>query len=227
MSELIKINHLTKLYGSLWAVKDVSLAIEAGESLGLVGESGSGKTTLARMMLKLIEPSSGTIEYSGICNIRQECQIVFQDPQNSLNPRLTVGDALAEPLFLHKISGRAVSDLLAMVKLPAEYAKRYPHELSGGERQRVGIARALATGPKFLVLDEPVSALDVLVQAEILKLLKELKEQLPLTYLFIAHDLGVVKYMCNRIVVMHDGELITDPNDAYTKKLFAASIFSD
>lgn len=229
---MLEIKNLTKQYASICAVNDVSLTIEQGESLGLVGESGSGKTTLARLILKLIEPDSGSITYNNISDIRRECQIVFQDPQTSLNPRIRVGDAIAEPMKLHGIAG-SVEALLEMVKLPAEYASRYPHALSGGERQRVGIARALASQPKFLILDEPVSALDVAIQVDILQLLKKIKDELKLTYLFIAHDLNVIGYMCDRIAVMKEGKLIEigrkeqvllSPQNNYTKKLLSSTL---
>ena len=215
------------------AVDDVSFSIAEGETLGLVGESGSGKSTLARLLLKLIEPTSGEIIYNNVKNIRKECQIVFQDPQTSLNPRIRVGEAIGEPILIHellpkkKIPGR-VSELLQLVKLPEGYAGRYPHELSGGERQRVGIARALASEPKFLILDEPVSSLDVSIQVDILKLLKEIRKELNLTYLFIAHDLSVIGFMCDRVAVMQAGKLVEigskeqilrTPKNFYTKTL--------
>lgn len=234
--DLIQINNLSKKYGELLAVNAVSFQIAKGESLGLVGESGSGKSTLARMILKLIEPTSGEIKYQGIENIRKDCQIVFQDPQTSLNPRIKIGEAIGEPILIHKLLPKEqipkrVVELLALVKLPSTYAKRFPHELSGGERQRVGIARALSSNPKFLVLDEPVSALDVSIQVEVLKLLKEIKERLNLTYLFIAHDFSVIGYMCSRVAVMKDGKIVeigpkndlfSSPQNAYTKKLLAS-----
>lgn len=226
---IININNLTKYYGSLCALDNVNLIIEAGQSLGLVGESGSGKSTLARLILKLIEPTSGEIIYNGISNLRKDCQIVFQDPQTSLNPRIKIGEAIEEPMIIHGLKPR-VSNLLEMVSLPVEYARRWPHELSGGERQRVGIARALATDPKFLILDEPVSSLDLSIQVQILDLLKDLKSKLNLTYLFIAHDLAVIKYVCDRVAVMHEGrvveigkakEVFNAPKDSYTKRLLA------
>jgi ABC-type glutathione transport system ATPase component len=234
---MIDIQALFKYFGSLIAVNNVSLSIRQGETLGLVGESGSGKSTLARLVLRLLEPSAGTISYNGLTDIRRECQIVFQDPQTSLNPRIRIGEAVGEPLLIHKllprdkISGR-VAELLELVKLPVTYARRYPHELSGGERQRVGIARALASSPKFLILDEPVSALDVTIQVDILKLIRELKGRFGLTYLFIAHDLSVIGYMSDRIAVMKEGKLVElgtrnqvlrEPRDPYTKKLLAAT----
>jgi ABC-type glutathione transport system ATPase component len=239
MDELITINKLAKRFGGLIAVNEIDLQIFKGETLGLVGESGSGKSTLARLILKLIEPTAGSVTYHGLENIRRDCQIVFQDPQTSLNPRIRVGEAIGEPLLIHKIAESRqqtaesrVGELLEMVKLPKQYAGRYPHELSGGERQRVGIARALASNPKFIVLDEPVSSLDVSVQAEILMLLKELKRTIGLTYLFIAHDLSVIGYLSDRVAVMKEGKIVEleptatvlkKPKDDYTRKLLASS----
>jgi peptide/nickel transport system ATP-binding protein len=237
---LIEINKIKKTFNKIVACDDISLKIEEGEILGLVGESGSGKSTLARLILKLIEPDSGEILYHGIINIRRECQIVFQDPQTSLNPRIRIGEAIAEPLIIHKIVenrkstiDNRIAELLEMVKLPSDYARRWPHELSGGERQRVGIARALAVSPKFLVLDEPVSALDVTIQIEILKLLKEIKQKLGLTCIFIAHDLNVVGYMSDRIAVMKEGQLVeiggrdkilSKPKASYTTRLLESTL---
>jgi ABC-type glutathione transport system ATPase component len=238
-AELISINKLVKVFGGLAAVSEVDLQIFKGETLGLVGESGSGKSTLARLILKLIEPTAGSVTYHGLDNIHRDCQIVFQDPQTSLNPRIKIGEAIYEPILVNKIAESRqriaesrVGELLEMVRLPVSYAKRYPHELSGGERQRVGIARALASNPKFLVLDEPVSSLDVSVQAEILQLLKELKRTAGLTYLFIAHDLSVIGYLSDRVAVMKEGKIVElaptgtvlkNPREAYTQKLLAAS----
>lgn len=228
---MIELKDIRKSFGNVRAVDGVSLAVTSGESLGLVGESGSGKSTLARLILKLIEPDGGTISYDGIKNIRKDCQIVFQDPQTSLNPRIRIGKAIAEPLDLHRVKG-SVKGLLELVGLPAEYADRYPHALSGGERQRVGIARALAVEPRFLVLDEPVSSLDVTIQVMILDLLKELKRKLKLTYLFIAHDLSTIGYMCDRIAVMRAGKILeigtkelilSAPSDPYTRQLLDSS----
>ena len=228
---MIEVKELKKYFGGVRAVDGISLAVESGESLGVVGESGSGKSTLARLILKLIEPDGGSIDYDGIKDIRKECQIVFQDPQTSLNPRIKIGEAIAEPLKLHKVRG-SVKELLKMVNLPAEFADRYPHALSGGERQRVGIARALAGEPRFLVLDEPVSSLDVTIQVQILNLLKELKRKLKLTYLFIAHDLSTIGYLCDRIAVMRAGKILeigttelilSAPSDPYTRQLLESS----
>lgn len=234
---MIEIRSLVKRFGKLTAVDNVSVSIHEGESLGLVGESGSGKTTLARLILGLIEPTSGEIIYNG-GNIRKDCQIVFQDPQTSLNPRIRIGEAVGEPILIHKLLPKKeipkkVSELLELVKLPGEYAGRFPHELSGGERQRVGIARALASEPKFLILDEPVSSLDVSIQVDILKLLKEIKSRLGLTYLFIAHDLSVIGFMCDRVMVMMEGKLVeiassrdifTSPKEPYTKRLLESTL---
>lgn len=237
-AHLIKIQNLVKQFDNVTAVDRISFSIWEGESLGLVGESGSGKTTLARLVLKLIEPTSGDILYNNVEDIRKDCQIVFQDPQTSLNPRIRIGEAVGEPILIHdllpkgKIKER-VSQLLGMVKLPEDYAGRYPHELSGGERQRVGIARALASRPKFLVLDEPVSSLDVSIQVDILKLLREIKSQLHLTYMFIAHDLSVIGFMCERVAVMQLGKLVEigareeifgNPKHPYTKKLLESTL---
>jgi ABC-type glutathione transport system ATPase component len=231
---MIEVKNIIKRFGELTALDNISLSIVKGETVGVVGESGSGKSTLARIILKLIEPSSGSIIYDGIENIRRDCQIVFQDPQTSLNPRIKIGEAIHEPLLVHKLNmpGR-VKELLELVKLPVSYADRYPHELSGGERQRVGVARALASKPKFIILDEPVSSLDVSIQLDILNLLKELKVQLNLTYLFIAHDLSVIGYLSDRVVVMREGkiveggtkdEVLSRPKEPYTRKLIASSL---
>lgn len=244
--ELIQVKDLSKFFGPVLALDKVSFSILKGESLGVVGESGSGKTTLARLILKLIEPTSGVILYNnvssstslGASDIRRECQIVFQDPQTSLNPRIRIGEAIGEPLLIHKLMSKdkipgRVAELLELVKLPRDYAQRFPHELSGGERQRVGIARALAPKPKFLILDEPVSSLDVSIQVDILKLLREIKTELALTYMFIAHDLSVIGFMCDRIMVMKEGKLIelaktdqifSSPRESYTKHLLESTL---
>ena len=232
---------------SFQAVRGVSFEIRRGETLALVGESGSGKTTTARGLLRLTEPSAGTVTFDGIDvrtatgselrRLRERMQIVFQDPYSSLNPRIAVGAAIAEVLTVHGIGGRRgeraalVLSLLRDVGLGTEIAGRYPHELSGGQRQRVGIARALAVGPELLVLDEPVSALDASVQAQIINLLEDLQAQRGLAYLFVAHDLAVVHHTADRIAVMYLGEIVEEgpvdavfdePRHPYTEALLAA-----
>ncbi|MBH83542.1 MAG: ABC transporter ATP-binding protein [Flavobacteriales bacterium] len=229
------------------AVDNISFDIFAGETLGLVGESGCGKTTTGRTILRLNEPTSGQMLYKGkdiaafneqeLREFRKEVQIIFQDPYSSLNPRMTIGNAIMEPMQVHGIFANdnqrkeRVEELLEKVSLGAEYYNRYPHEFSGGQRQRIGIARALAVNPKFIICDESVSALDVSVQAQVLNLLNDLKKELGLTYIFISHDLSVVKYMSDRMVVMQNGK-IEEMGDAdqiylnaktpYTKRLIAA-----
>lgn len=242
-----KTNLLGKAKTFFTAVDDVSFEIFEGETLGLVGESGCGKTSLGRAVLRLIEPSSGKIFYADeeitnvskeqLKNFRKQVQLVFQDPYSSLNPRLTVGDAIAEPMKLRNIEQdirerkKKVASLLDRVNLPSNVINRYPHEFSGGQRQRIVIARALAMNPGFLVCDESVSALDVSVQAQVLNLLNDLKKDLGLTMLFISHDLSVVRYMCDRIMVMNKGKIIESgpaeevynhPQSRYTKQLIDA-----
>lgn len=235
-----------KARGELWAVDDVSLNIEQGETLGLVGESGSGKSTLGRLILRLIEPTSGSIRYNGrvlatadrreMRALRRDMQIIFQDPFGSLDPRMRVEEIVAEPLVIHDEfkSGRRqrVLELLRAVGLDESALPRYPHEFSGGQRQRIGIARALALRPKFIVADEPVSALDVSVGAQIVNLLKDLQREFGLTYLFISHSMPVVRYLANRIAVMRRGklveigsteEIVSAPSQEYTRSLLAAT----
>ena len=205
------------------AVDDVTFAIEAGETFGLVGESGSGKTTTGRCILRLIEPTSGEIEFKGedllrfdrqrMRRARRDLQIVFQDPYSSLNPRMRVGDIVEEPLIIHRAGNRAqrkdrVAELFQLVGLDPGHAARYPHQFSGGQRQRIGLARALALNPSLIIADEPVSALDVSVQAQVVNLLMELQERLNLTYLFIAHDLRLVRHICERVAVMYRGRIV-------------------
>ncbi len=242
----IKEGVLGRTAGAVRAVEDVSFAIPRGQTLSLVGESGSGKTTAARSILRLIEPTGGTILFDGLDvtamntadlrRLRRRAQIIFQDPYGSLNPRMTVFNMLAEAIRVHKLRPRQecrarVEELLRLVGLPPEAADRYPHEFSGGQRQRIGIARALAVEPDLIVADEPVSALDVSVQAQILNLLEELQQQLGLTYLFIGHDLRVVRHISDTVAVMYLGRIVemgpaesvfNQPVHPYTKGLLAA-----
>ena len=228
------------------AVDDVSFEIGEGETLGLVGESGSGKSTTGYSVLQLLKPTGGSVRFMGkelttmsrndLREIRREMQIVFQDPYSSLNPRMTVGNIVSEPLTVHGVGTRrsreaSVRDLLETVGFNPDFTNRYPHEFSGGQRQRIGIARALALNPRLIVCDEPVSALDVSIQAQILNLLKDLQRDLGLAYLFVAHDLAVVRTMSDRIAVMNKGKLVEmgpaeqvyrNPQDEYTRALLAA-----
>jgi peptide/nickel transport system ATP-binding protein len=256
---LVEIRNLTKVFansesafgarsaGQVRAVDSVSLDIQPGETLGLVGESGSGKSTLGRMILRLIEPTSGSVAFEGtnvlaaksadLRRLRRDMQIIFQDPFGSLDPRFRVEDVLAEPLIIHEkldreTRRRRVAELLRAVGMDESALSRYPHEFSGGQRQRIGIARALALRPKFIVADEPVSALDVSVGAQIVNLLQTLQREFGLTYLFISHSMPVVRYLSTRITVMYKGKLvevgttadITErPQSDYTRSLLAAT----
>ena len=228
------------------AVDDVSFDIYSGETLGLVGESGSGKSTTGYCVLQLLKPTEGSVKFLGqelttmkakeLREMRREMQIVFQDPYASLNPRMTVGDIVAEPLVIHGIGDRSsrrrsAQRLLEVVGFNPDFINRYPHEFSGGQRQRIGVARALALNPRLIICDEPVSALDVSIQAQILNLLKDLQQEFNLAYLFVAHDLAVVRTMSDRIAVMNKGKLVeygdaedvySNPQDPYTKALLAA-----
>jgi len=232
--------------GRVAAVDGVSFTVAKGETLGIVGESGSGKSTLCRTVLRLIEPTSGSVRFEGrqlvglgqrqMRPLRRDMQMIFQDPFSSLNPRKRVEQIVGAPLKLHGIASgaglkREVQELLDRVGLSPEHYSRYPHEFSGGQRQRIGIARALATRPKLILADEPVSALDVSIQAQIINLLSDLQRELGLAYVFVAHDIGVVRHVSDRIAVMHDGKIVeqgpadrvcSSPADDYTKKLLSA-----
>ncbi|NGX37265.1 MAG: Oligopeptide transport ATP-binding protein OppF [Chlamydiae bacterium] len=250
MNPLISIRNLKKYYSQdkqiVKAINDISLDIYRGETLGLVGESGCGKSTVARCLLRLTDPTGGTIEYEGksitalkgkeLKAFRRQAGMIFQDPYASLNPRMTAGDIIAEPLQIHNLAKgaekkRRIRELLELVGLPNESYARYPHEFSGGQRQRIGIARAISMNPGFIICDEPISALDVSVQAQIINLLKQLQEEIGLTYLFIAHDLRIVKYLSTRVAVMYLGqimelapsdELYKNPQHPYTQALLSA-----
>ena len=256
-STLVEVRNLTKhfpigagLFGAgsevVRAVDGVSLTIRQGETFGLVGESGCGKSTTGRCILRLIEPTSGEVWFQGedllkvasdeLRRLRRDMQIIFQDPYSSLNPRMTVGQIVEEPLIVHRITERGarrarVAELLGLVGLEPSHSSRYPHEFSGGQRQRIGIARALALNPKFIVCDEPVSALDVSVQAQVVNLLQDLQEQLGLTYLFISHGLSVVEHISSRVGIMYLGKLVETASSAdifhnplhpYTRALLSA-----
>lgn len=253
---LVEVRHLTKHFergGGLLqaksvvrAVDDVSFSIEEGETFGLVGESGSGKSTTGRCMLRLIEPTSGEVRFRGenvlafnrarMRAARRDMQMVFQDPFSSLNPRMRVGDIVEEPLIIHRIGSKAerrakVAELFTLVGLDAAVLQRYPHEFSGGQRQRIGLARALALNPSFVIADEPVSALDVSIQAQVVNLLMDLQQRLTLTYLFVAHDLRLVRHICSRVAVMYLGKIVemgvtemlfSAPQHPYTRALLSA-----
>jgi ABC-type oligopeptide transport system ATPase subunit len=253
---LVEVSHLVKYFTRdagmfragtrVAAVDDVSFSIEAGETFGLVGESGSGKTTTGRCILRLIEPSSGDVRFRGenvrafsnrrMREARRDMQIVFQDPYSSLNPRMRARQIVEEPLIIHKLGARParrerVAELFRLVGLDPAHLDRYPHQFSGGQRQRIGLARALALNPSFVILDEPVSALDVSVQAQVVNLLMDLQQQLTLTYLFIAHDLRLVEHICSRVAVMYLGRIVemgptaalfASPQHAYTTALLSA-----
>lgn len=242
----VKSSRLFKRPAILNAVNDVSFEVKRGETIGVIGESGCGKSTLGKSILRLIEPTSGDVRYNGksliglgkneMDKLRREINIVFQDPYSSLDPRMTTGDLIEEPMIIHNIGTPKdrkdrVQELLKLVGLDYYHAVRYPHEFSGGQRQRINIARALAMDVKLLVCDEPVSALDVSVQAQVLNLLKELKNSRGLTYIFISHDLSVVKYISDRIIIMYLGkimemgaadEIYKNPMHPYTRALFSA-----
>ena len=253
---VVEVSHLAKHFvrnagllqaGTLVkAVDDVSFTIDAGETFGLVGESGSGKTTTGRCILRLIEPTSGSVRFRGedvlgfsrrrMREVRREMQIVFQDPYSSLNPRMRARQIVEEPLIIHRLGNATarktrVAELFELVGLDTAHLSRYPHEFSGGQRQRIGLARALALNPTFLVLDEPVSALDVSVQAQVINLLVDLQQKFTLTYLFIAHDLRLVEHICTRVAVMYLGKIVemgptaslfATPQHPYTRALLSA-----
>ncbi len=258
MSVLLNVENLTKYFpikrgvifqkeiGMVRAVDGISFFINKGESFGLVGESGCGKTTGARSILRLTEPTGGVVNFKGeniltydrrrMRKLRREMQIIFQDPFASLNPRMTVGNIVGEPFLIHGVGDdkgrkRRVEELLDLVGLNPEHAKRYPHQFSGGQRQRIGIARALTLNPKLIICDEPVSALDVSVQAQIINLLVDLQKEFGLTYLFIAHDLSVIRHFCDRVAVMYLGKIVelagnedlySQPQHPYTQSLLSA-----
>jgi oligopeptide transport system ATP-binding protein len=253
---LLEVRHLVKEFGRkggllrkatvVRAVNDVTFAVEEGETFGLVGESGSGKTTTGRCILRLIEPTSGEVRFRGedvlsfsrsrMRQARRDMQIVFQDPYSSLNPRMRVGAIVEEPLIIHRIGSKTerrtrVAELFDLVGLDPAQLTRYPHQFSGGQRQRIGLARALALNPSLIIADEPVSALDVSVQAQVINLLMDLQERLKLTYLFIAHDLRLVRHICSRVAVMYLGRIVEmgpterlfeAPAHPYTRALLSA-----
>jgi peptide/nickel transport system ATP-binding protein len=255
VTPLVELDHLTKHFsvkqgvfargkGVVHAVEDVSLVVNKGETLGIVGESGCGKSTTARLMLRLLDPTGGSIKFEGrdittlsqrqLRPLRREMQMIFQDPYSSLNPRKTIGQIVGAPFAIHKTEADAktrVRELLARVGLSPEHFNRYPHEFSGGQRQRIGVARALALQPKLIVCDEPVSALDVSIQAQVLNLLRELQQEFDLTYVFISHDLSVIRQIADRIAVMYLGRVVETglaeaiyehPKHPYTAALLSA-----
>ena len=256
MAALLEVRHLVKHFvrkQGLWrapsvvkAVDDVSFSVDEGEMFGLVGESGSGKSTTGRCILRLVEPTSGDVFFRGenvlqfsrprMRQARRDMQIVFQDPYSSLNPRMKAGDIVEEPLIIHKLGAKKerrdrVAELFTLVGLDPAHLTRYPHEFSGGQRQRIGIARALALNPALIIADEAVSALDVSIQAQVVRLMLDLKERLKLTYLFIAHDLRLVEHICSRVAVMYLGRIVelgetqalfANPTHPYTRALLSA-----
>jgi len=251
LAAMIEVRDLKKSFGPNIILDGVSFQIEEGETFGLVGESGSGKTTTGRCILRLVEATAGEVRFRAedvlsasrgrMRQLRRDMQIVFQDPYSSLNPRMRARQIVEEPLVIHKLGNRAVrrervAELFRLVGLNVAQLERHPHEFSGGQRQRIGLARALALNPSFLVLDEPVSALDVSVQAQVINLLMDLQQQLKLTYLFIAHDLRLVEQICNRVAVMYLGKIVelapaaslfSAPQHPYTRALLSAVPVAD